>query len=116
MTKNVQQEIKFKCLGIEILGNRNIEGEESSQATKATNTTAYSNNVSRIYKTAIRSLVTTENNPKTAKTRKIMETTGMRIFRKIAGKTLSNEKRSRDIRQIYSTENIIEWTLYRITE
>ena len=55
----------------------------------------------RIYKTAIRPILTyaAEIRPKISKTKRIFESTEMKIARRIAGKTLMDRERSESIRQ-----------------
>ena len=81
--KSVQQEMKFKYLGIEISGYRDIETEVRRQAMKAARKAACLNNTiwsnkhmgietkSRIYKA------------ETSKTKQILETTEIKVVRKI---------------------------------
>ena len=99
--KSVQQEIKFKYLGIEISGYGNIKTEVRGQAMKAARTAACLNNTiwsnkhmgietkSRIYKAAIRPILTY-----TAETR-------------------PDRKRSEEIRRMCKIDNINDWVLQR---
>ena len=125
--KSVQQEMKFKYLGIEISGYGDIETEVRGQAMKAARTAACLNNTiwsnkhmgietkSRIYKAAIRPILTytAETRPETSKTKQILETTEMKVVRKIAGRTLFDRKRSEEIRRMCKIDNINDWVLQR---
>ena len=125
--KSVQQEMKVKSLGIEISGYGDIETEVKGQAMKAARTAACLNNTIwsnkhmgietklRIYKAAIRPILkyTVETRPKTSKTKQILETTEMKVVRKIAGRTLFDRKRSEEIRRMYKIHNINDWVLQR---
>lgn len=98
----LQQEMKFKYLGIEVSGFDDVEAEVREQTMKAArmaeclNDTIWKNKYigtevkSRIYKSVIRPLMTytAETRPETAQTKRLLETSEMRILRKIAGKTL----------------------------
>ena len=70
---------------------------------------------SRIYKAAIRPILTytAETRPETSKTKQILETTEMKVVRKIAGRTLFDRKRSEEIRRMCKIDNINDWVLQR---
>ena len=61
-----------------------------------------------IYKAAIRPILTytAETRPETLKTKQILETTEMKVVRKIAGRTLFDRKRSEEIRRMSKIDNI----------
>ena len=61
---------------------------------------------SRIYKAAIRPILTytAETRPETSKTKQILETTEMKVVRKIF-----DRKRSKEIRRMCKIDNINEW-------
>lgn len=94
--------MKFKYLGLEISGYRDVETEVRQQTTKAIRVAACLNDTiwknkhieveakSRIYKSAIRSIMTyaTETRPDTTKIKRLLETSEMKILRKITEKTL----------------------------
>lgn len=50
-----------------------------------------------------------ETRPDTCKTKKFLETTAMKIVRRIMGKTLMNRVRSGHIRQMCKTERTNDW-------
>ena len=107
-----QQEMRFKYLEIELPGYGDVDAEVREQTTRATkiagclNATIWRNkNIgleakSRIYKTAIRPIMTctAETRPETTKTKRLLETTEIKVLRGIAGKTLLDRKTSENIR------------------
>lgn len=128
--KVIQQEMKFRYLGIEISVCGDVEEEVREQTTRATrvagclNDTVWRNkNISiqtksRIYKAVVRPTMTytAETRPDTARTRQLLETTEMRVLRRIAGKTLLDRERSEDIRKTCIVENVNHWVLGRKRE
>ena len=103
-----------------------VEAEVREQTTRATKITSCLNatiwrnkNIgieakSRIYKTAIRSLMTytAETRPETAKTKRLLETTEMKVLRGIAGRTLLGRETSKNIRRTCRIEKDINcWVL-----
>ena len=126
----IQQEMKFKYLGIEISGYGDVEAEVRERTTKATriagclNDTIWRNkNIevetkARIYKATVRPIMTytAETRPDTAKTKQLLETTEMRVLRRIAGKTLLDRERNESIRRACKVENVNEWVLSRKEE
>ena len=74
---------------------------------------------SKIYKTAIRPIMTytAETRPKTAKTKRLLETTEMKVLRGIAEKTLLDRETSENIRRTCGylrgksngTNILVEW-------
>ncbi|XP_015177010.1 PREDICTED: uncharacterized protein LOC107066683 [Polistes dominula] len=130
--KVIQQVVRFRYLGIEISGYGDIEEEEEvrEQTTKAirvagclNDTISRNKNIrtetkARIYKTTIRPIMTycAETRPDSAKIKRLLETTEMKILRKIrkiARKTLLDKERSEKIRRTCQTENTNEWVLER---
>ena len=124
----IQQEMRFKYLGIELSGYGDVEAEVREQTTRATkiagclNATIWRNkNIgieakSRIYKTAIRPIMTytAETRPETAKTKRLLETTEIKVLRGIAGKTLLDRETSENIRRTCEIEEDINcWVLKR---
>lgn len=123
----IQQELKFKYLGIDITSYGNIEDEVRQQVTKANKVAGCLNDViwrnkylrqdtkARIYKTTIRPIMTytSETRPDTSKTKQLLETTEMKILRRISGKTLLDRERSENIRGQCNVDNINEWVLQR---
>ncbi|XP_057652719.1 uncharacterized protein LOC130891773 [Diorhabda carinulata] len=120
---------------IQISGNRisgygDIETEVKQQTIKAARAagclieTIWKNKYisieakSRTYKTVIRPIMTyaAETRPDTAKTKRLLKTSEMKVLRKITGKTLLDRERSDDIRQKCRVENINEWVLSRKRE
>ena len=70
----------------------------------------------RIYKTAIRPNMTytAETRPETAKTKRLLETTEIKVLRGIDGKTLLYRETSKNIRRTYGIEEDINcWVLKR---
>ncbi|XP_044745133.1 uncharacterized protein LOC123306997 [Coccinella septempunctata] len=59
---------------------------------------------------------TAESKPDTSRTRQLLETTEMRVLRRITGKTLRDRERSENIRRECKTENINEWVRGRKVE
>ena len=104
--------MRFKYLGIELSGYSDVEAEVREQTTRATkifgrlNATIWRNkNIgieakSGIYKTAIRPIMTytAETRPETEKTKRLLETTEIKVLRGIAGKTFLDRKTSENIR------------------
>ena len=72
----------------------------------------------RIYKATVRPIMTytAETRPDTAKTKELLETTEMRVLRRIAGKTLLDRERNESIRRACKVENVNEWILSRKEE
>ena len=70
---------------------------------------------SKINKAAIRPILTytAETRPETSKTKQILETTEMKVMRKIAGKTLFDRKISEEIRRMCKIDSINDWVLQR---
>lgn len=128
--KIIQQEMKFKYLGIELSGYGDIELEVRQQTNKALkvagclNDTIWKNKYlhtetkARIYKSVIRPIMTytAETRPDTAKTKRILEVGEMKILRKIAGKTLFDRERSDNVRRTCGVDNISDWVLARKME
>ncbi|XP_045463812.1 uncharacterized protein LOC123673370 [Harmonia axyridis] len=128
--KIIQQEMKFKYLGIELSGYGDIELEVRQQTNKALrvagclNDTIWKNKYlhtetkARIYKSVIRPIMTytAETRPDTAKTKRILEVGEMKILRKIAGKTLFDRERSDNVRRTCGVDNISNWVLARKME
>ena len=128
--KIIQQVMKFKYLGISISGFGDVEAEVREQTQKATriagclNDTIWRNrNIgtetkSRIYKAVIRPIMTytAETRPDTSKTKQLLETTEMRVLRRITGKTLFDRERSENVRERCKVENINNWVLNRKVE
>ncbi|XP_044749727.1 uncharacterized protein LOC123310328 [Coccinella septempunctata] len=82
------------CLNNTIWKNRNLRMETKTP----------------IYKTTIRPIMiyTAETRPDTFKTRRLLETTEMRVLRRITGKTMRDRERSENIRRECKTKNINE--------
>ena len=126
----IKQEMKFKYLGINITSYGNVEEEVREQVSKASKVAGCLNDLiwrnqhlkqetkTRIYKTAIRPIMTytAETRPDTSKTKKLLETTEMKILRRISGKTLMDRERNENIRQMCKTESINDWVLKRKQE
>ncbi|XP_056639433.1 uncharacterized protein LOC130446927 [Diorhabda sublineata] len=114
--------MRFEYLGIEITGYGDIEAEVRIQAAKAARASAYLNDIifrnkyigieikSRIHKAVIRPILTytAETRPDTSKTKGILETTEMKILRRIVGKTICDRKRSEDVRKTCKFDNVNE--------
>ncbi|XP_056648814.1 uncharacterized protein LOC130453212 [Diorhabda sublineata] len=108
----IHQVMKFKYLGIEISGFGGAENEVREQTTKALrietcfNETIWRNigteAKSRIYKATVRPIMTytAETRPDTSKTKRMMKTADMKVLRSIAGKTLLNKERSKEVRTL----------------
>ena len=84
--------MRFKYLGIELSGYGDVEAkvrEQTTRATKIASATIWCNkNIgieakSRIYKTAIRPIMTytAETRPETAKTKRLLGTTEIKVLR-----------------------------------
>ncbi|XP_015182496.1 PREDICTED: uncharacterized protein LOC107069571 [Polistes dominula] len=128
--KIIQQVMEFNYLGIIISNFSDIESEVRGQAIKVARTASLLNDTifrnkhlridakARIYKTAIRPILTyaAETKSETSKTRQIMEATEMKIVRRIAGKSLWYRVRSEDLRKACQIENINDWVLSRKVE
>ncbi|KAK9887098.1 hypothetical protein WA026_020042 [Henosepilachna vigintioctopunctata] len=128
--KSIQQEMKFKYLGIEISSYGDVEAEVREQATKAAriagclNDTIWRNKhigieaKARIYKATVRPIMTytAETRPETTKTRRLLETTEMKVLRRITGKTLLNRERSENVRNMCKVDSINDWVLNRKQE
>ncbi|XP_044767088.1 uncharacterized protein LOC123322993 [Coccinella septempunctata] len=126
----IQQEMRFRYLGIELSGYGDVEEEVRQQTTKAArvagclNDTIWRNKHMRtdtkirIYKTTIGSIMTycAETRADTARTKRLLETTEMKVLRRIAGKTLLDGETSASIRKTCKTEDINEWALERKKE
>ncbi|XP_045473979.1 uncharacterized protein LOC123680232 [Harmonia axyridis] len=126
----IQQKMKFKYLGIELSGCGDVEEEVRAQTVRATrvavclsDTVWRNKNIkvktkARIYKAVVRPTMTytAETRPDTARTRQLLETTEMRVLRRIAGKTLFDREKSENIRRTCGVENINEWVLGRKRE
>lgn len=126
----IQQEMKFKYLGIELSGFGDVESEVRQQTNKALrvagclNDTIWKNKYlqtetkSRIYKATIRPIMTytAETRPDTTKTKRILETGEMKVLRKIVGKTLLDRERNENIRRSCQVDNINEWVVNRKIE
>ncbi|XP_015187255.1 PREDICTED: uncharacterized protein LOC107072109 [Polistes dominula] len=126
----IEQVMEFNYLGIKISSFGDIESEVREQAIKAARTASLLNNTifrnkhlrmdakARIYKIAIRPIPTyaAETRPETSKTRQIMETTEMKIVRRIAGKSLWDRVRSEGLRKECQIENINDRVLSRKVE
>ncbi|XP_015181515.1 PREDICTED: uncharacterized protein LOC107069067 [Polistes dominula] len=111
--KVIQQVMRFRYLGIEISGYGDIEEEVREQTTKAarvagclSDTIWRNKNIkietkARIYKITIRPIMTycAETRSDSAKTKRLLETTEMKILRKIARKTLLDKERSEKVEE-----------------
>lgn len=123
----IQQEMKFKYLGIDITSYGNVEDEVRQQVAKANKIAGCLNDViwrnkhlkkhtkARVYKTTIRPIMTytAETRADTARTRRLLETTEMKILRRISGKTLLDRERNENIRQSSGVDNVNDWVLQR---
>ena len=124
----IQQKMRFKYLGIGLSVYGDVEADVREHTTRATkiagclNTTIWRNkNIgleakSRIYKTAIRPIMTytAETRPETAKTKILLKTTEMKVLRGIAGKTLLDRETSENRRRTCRIEEDINcWVLKR---
>lgn len=126
----IQQEMKFKYLGVELSGFGDVEAEVREQTTKATRIAGCLNNTiwcnknigieakTRIYKTTVRPIITytAETRPETSKTKRLLETTEMKVLRRITGKTLLDRERSEIIRNTCKIEDINGWVSNRKKE
>lgn len=126
-TKIIEQVMKFEYLGIPISSYSELDREVQQQIIKANrvagclNYTIWNNKhlqaemKTRIYKSAIRPIITytAETRPDTKKIERMVETTEMKILRRIDGKTLRDRTRSQDIRNKYNVTNINEWIKMR---
>ena len=54
---------------------------------------------------------TAETRPDTLKTKQLLETTEIRVRRRITGKTLFDRERSENVRETCKVENINSWVL-----
>ena len=117
--------MRFKYLGIKLSGYGDVKAEVREQTTRATKIVACltatiwrdkiidSKPKSKIYKTAIMTY-TAETRPETAKTKRLLETTKMKVLRGIAGKTLLDRETSENIRRTCRIEEDINcWVLKR---
>lgn len=118
----IQQEMKFKYLGIDTTSYGDIEDEVRQQVAKANKVAGCLNDViwrnkhlrretkARIYKTTIRPIIsyTSETRPDTSKIQRLLEITEMKILRRFSGKTLLDRQRSESIRRLCEVENINE--------
>ena len=100
--KIIHQEMKFKYLGVEISEYGDVEIEVCEQTNKAARIAACVGNIiwrnkhmrietkARIYKATIRPIMTytAEIRPETTKTRRMLETTEIKILRIISRKTM----------------------------
>ena len=59
---------------------------------------------------------TAETRPETTKTRRMLETTEMKILQKIDGKTMLDRERNENIRRTCGTEDVNLWLLGRKNE
>ena len=124
----IQQEMRFKYLGIELSSYGDVEAEVRKQTTRATKIAGCLNAIiwrdmnigikakSRIYKTAMRPIMTStaETRLKTAKTKRLLKTTKTKVLRGIAGKILLNRETSENIRRTCGIEEDINcWVLKR---
>lgn len=126
----IQQVMRFRYLGIELSGYDEVEEEGREQTVKAARAAGCLNDTiwrnknmttvtkTRIYKMKIRPIMTycAEIRPDTTKTKRLLETTEMKVLRSIAGKTLLDRETSENIRRTCKTENINEWVLERKKE
>ncbi|XP_045466625.1 uncharacterized protein LOC123675320 [Harmonia axyridis] len=122
--------MQFKYLEVELSSGDGVEKEVGEQVAKAAkiagclSRTIWCNKnmktevKSRIYKAVIRPILTytAETRPETAKTKRLMETTEMRVLRRIAGKTLMNRNTSESIRDACGVDNVNYWVLKRRKE
>ena len=90
----IKQEIKFKYLDINDLIWRNQHFEQKP----------------------IIMTYTAETRPDTSKTKKLLETTEMKILRRISGKTLMDRKMNKNMKQMCKTKSINDWVLKRKQE
>ena len=121
----VEQVMSFTYLGIQVTTHQDLEAEVKHQAVKASkisgclNSAIWSNQYLRteakirVYKTAVRPLLTAaETRPDTAKTSQLLETTGMKTFRRITNVTrLGRMKRMKneEIREKCGIQKVGEW-------
>ena len=122
--------MKIKYLGMSLTSYGDTEEERNDQIMKANrvagclNTTIwYNNNLTkgtktRIYKSVVRPILTyaSETTVETTKTRQRIETTEMKVLRKIAGKTLRDRIRSANIRESCGIPHIADWMKGRKAE
>ncbi|XP_045466553.1 uncharacterized protein LOC123675250 [Harmonia axyridis] len=111
--KMVEQVREFTYLGADITSDGDLKREVRNQTMKASRISGFLqdivwrnkylniNSKVRIYKTAIRPIITyaAETRPDTARTTQIMSTTEMRIIRRIHGKTLLDRVRNEELRE-----------------
>ncbi|XP_060524527.1 uncharacterized protein LOC132700944 [Cylas formicarius] len=123
----IQQEMKFKYLGIDITSYVNVVDEVRQQVAKANKVAGCLNDVIwrnkhlkkhtevRVCKTTIRPIMTytAETRSDTAKTSRLLETTEMKILRRISAKTLLDRERNENIRQSCGVDNVNDWVLQR---
>ncbi|XP_060522502.1 uncharacterized protein LOC132699671 [Cylas formicarius] len=98
----IQQEMEFKYLGIDITSYGNMEDEVRQQVAKA----------NKVANDADHDLHG-RNKIGYRKTRRLLETTEMKILRRISGKTLLDRERNENIRQSCGVDNMNEWVLQR---
>ena len=122
--------MKIKYLGMSLTSYVDTEEERNDRIMKANrvagclNTTIwYNNNLTkgtktRIYKSVVRPILTyaSETTVETTKTRQRIETTEMKVLRKIAGKTLRDRIRSANIRESCGIPHIADWMKGRKAE
>lgn len=111
--KIIQQETRFKYVGIELSGYGDVEAGATNNKSNGDTRMLKQHEMekqthmgietkTRIYKSVIRPVMTytVETRPDTSKTKKILETNEMKVFRKITGKTLMDRERNENIRTI----------------
>ncbi|CAH1276451.1 unnamed protein product [Diabrotica balteata] len=121
--KIIKQEARFRYLGIDITGYGDVEKEvrqqslKTSKAAGSLNDTIWKNkhlrqDIKKIYKAAIRPY-TAETRPDASKTRRLLETTEMKILRRISGRSLVYRERSEKISRRCNIEDINGWVTKR---
>ena len=116
--KIIYQKMKFKYLGVDISGYGDVETEVREQTNKVARVAACLDNTiwrnkhmrietkARIYKATIRPIMTytAETRPETTKT--MLETTEIKILRKLAGKTMLDREQNKNIGRTCGTEDV----------
>lgn len=128
--KPIEQVMQLKYLGTTITSSGMSLQEVKDQVTKANRIAGCLNHAIwynkylrqesklRIYKSVVRPILSysAETRSDSVKTRQQLETSEMRVLRKIANKTLRDRERNEHIRLICKIEPVSEWVLSRRRE
>lgn len=126
----VEQVNKFTYLGSEIISTGDLREEVKRQMMKASQTAGRLKDLvwknkyltiegeTRIYKTAVRPILTytTETKADTSRTIQMMRTTEIKVIRGIHRKTLLDQIRSEEFRQLSNIQDVTKWIRRRRKE